>query len=272
MLSHSVMPRVASTVIAACFRERPELEWLERLAADGVALTFVDSRLALVARVEELRPRIVVFPLRDAQGVPSAPLIGRLRVHAPDTRVLLLMAPGSSRSGLAEAIRAGGEPAAFECASELRAALSDTDHPGALSTRECEAIADLLAGLQPPALVESLLFCVVHAQRHLQVDDVATWRDISRRTLTRHARSASWPTPAEIIDWGRLLRASILQWRESSSLAALAHASGYHDAHALHRAATRLLTRTVSSARDLSPLRVSSDLRRRVANLAREDG
>src|SRR5512141_2520992 len=140
MLSHRVTPRVDSTVIAACFRARPELEWLERLAADGVALTFVDSRLALVARVEELRPRLVVFPLRDAQGMPSAPLIGRLRVHAPDTRVLLLMAPGSSRSGLAEAIRAGGEPAAFECASELRAALSDASRADGPSARECEAI------------------------------------------------------------------------------------------------------------------------------------
>jgi AraC-like DNA-binding protein len=269
MLSHSVMPRADSTVIAACFRARPELEWLERLAADGVALIFVDSRLALVARVEELRPRIVVFPLRDALGLPSAPLIGRLRMHVPDTRVLLLMAPGSSRSGLAEAIRAGGEPAAFECASELRAALSDTGHPDAPSARESEAIADLLAGLQPAVLVESLLFCVLHAHRHLLVDDLATWRGISRRTLTRHARAAAWPTPAELIDWGRLLRASVLQWRESSSLAALAHASGYHDAHALQRAATRLLTRSVSSARDLSPLRVSSDLRRRVAGVMR---
>jgi AraC-like DNA-binding protein len=259
------MPRASSTVIAACFRKRPELEWLERLAADGVEVTFVHSRLTLVARVEELRPRIVVFPLRDAQGVPSAPLIGRLRVHAPDTRVLLLMAPGSSRSGLAEAIRAGGEPAAFECVSELRAALSDTDHPRAMSTQECEAITDVLAGLQPSALVELLLFCVVHAHRHLVVDDVATWRGTSRRTLTRHARAAAWPTPAELIDWGRLLRASILQWRESSTLAALAHASGFHDTHGLHRTATRLLMRSVSSARDLSPLRVSSGLRRRVA-------
>jgi AraC-like DNA-binding protein len=256
------MPRVAP-VIAACFRERPEWEWLQRLATDGVSLAFVENRLALFARVEELRPRIVVFPLRDAHGVPSAPLIGRLRLSAPDTRVLLLMAPGSSRFGLAEAIRAGGEPAMFDCASELRAVLSDVDHPNAMSTRECEAIADLLTGLHP-TLVELLLFCVVHAHRHLLVDDVAMSRGISRRTLARYARAASWPTPAELIDWGRLLRASILQWRESSSLVALAHASGFHDANGLQRAATRLLTRTLLSALDLSPLRVSSDLRRRI--------
>lgn len=270
MIAHKVMPRPAATVVAACFGGRPEREWLEELAADGLLLTFVQNRVALIARVLALRPRAVLFPVRDALGVLSAPLISRLREHAPDTRVLLLGAPGSSSSGLAEAIRAGGEPAIFRCASELRVALLHSNHLDVLSTREYEAVRALTAGIHPPALLECLFFCVLHAHQHLSVGDVAKSLGVSRRTFSRHARAASWPTPAEVIDWGRLLRASILQWRESSSLVALAHASGFRSSSALQRTAVRLLTRPVSSARDLSPLRVSSRLHRRIESLARD--
>src|SRR2546423_14754698 len=106
MIAHSVMRQPAATVVAACFGERPERAWLDGLAADGLSLTFVENRVALITRVVALRPRAVLFPVRDAQGVLSAPLISRLREHLPDARVLLLIAPGSSSSGLAEAIRA----------------------------------------------------------------------------------------------------------------------------------------------------------------------
>jgi hypothetical protein len=210
----------------------------------------------------------VLLPLRDARGLPSAPLITRLREHAPNVRILLLISPGSSQAGLAEAIRAGGEVLVVGREDELRSVLYRTEDAWLLTTREYDATQALVAGLRPDDLRETLLFCVLEAHRRLSVGDVASSRDASTRALGRQVRAARWPSVAELIDWGRLLRVSVLQWRESSGLAALAQASGFASTRALQHAGERLLYRAIERPGDLSPLLVSSRLHRRVQRLA----
>jgi hypothetical protein len=86
----------------------------------------------------------------------------------------------------------------------------------------------------------------------------------SRRTLGRHSLKAGWPAPEELIEWGRLLRASLIEWREQSSLVALAHASGFTGPQALRRTADRLLGEKTALPVTLTPLGVSAALRRRL--------
>lgn len=259
------------TVMAACFGERPERAWLAHLEVHdaAVSLTFVENRVALIRCARTLRPRIVLLPLRDARGLPSAPLIARLREHAPNLRVMVLLAPETSRAGLAEAIRAGGEAAVLDGEAALRTVLFRTCDPGPLSPQELDAVRALLSDLRQADLQEALQFTVMHAHRRLSVADVAIARGVSTRALGRQARAASWPTPTELIGWGRLLRASILQWREGSNLPTLARASGFSSACALRDAAERLLQQSVDCPSELSPLLVSSRLQRRVHRIAR---
>ncbi len=264
--SSRVMPGPALTVMAACLGDRPERAWLTGLMANesDLSLTFVERRGALIRRVCALRPHVVLLPLRDASGLPSAPLISRLRARAPNVRVLVLMPPGSSHGGLADAIHAGGEAASPAGSSELRAVLYRTGDIGLLSMREHDAARALLSGIQPAELRETLLYSVMHAHRCLTVADLATSRGASVHVLRRWARESGWPAPLEQIRWGRLLRASLLLWRESSSPSALVHASGFTSMRALRRAGARLLQKSIETPLDVSPLLVSSRLRRRV--------
>jgi AraC-like DNA-binding protein len=271
--SFSVKPQPALTVLAACLGKGPERALLVEMGAHdaGLALTFVESRVALIRHARAIRPRVVLLPVRDTSGVPSAPLIMRLREQAPNVRILILVMPEASQAGLAEAIRAGGEATVLGGEAELRSVLYRTNDPGLLSAREYDATHALIAGLRPAELREALLFCVGNAHRQLSVADVAKSRGTSARALGRQARAGHWPTVTELIDWGRLLRASVLQWRESSGLAALAHASGFSSTQALQQAGVRLLHRSIERPGDLSPLLVSSRVHWRVQRLARPE-
>ncbi len=271
MRSAGVKPGEALAVLAACFRERPEWAWLAEVEAHNSAfsLTFVESRIALISRARGVRSRVVLLPLQDARGVPTAPLISRLREHAPNVRVMVLLTPGDSRAGLAEAIRAGGEAVTAGSARELLAELHRADDTGPLSAREHEATRALLGAIRPTELRELLQFCVMHAHRRLSVVEVAAERGVSSRRLGRKTPVSSWPAASELIDWGRLLRAGILQWRESSSLAALAHAAGFASAHALQQAAERLLHLSTDRPSQFSPFLVITLLRRRLQRMMR---
>ncbi|MEO5814598.1 MAG: hypothetical protein ABIT20_04885 [Gemmatimonadaceae bacterium] len=260
-------------MLVACLGNCPERALLAALEAhdSDLALTFVESRVTLIGRARALRPRVVLLPLRDATGLPSAPLITRLREHAPNVRILLLLSPGASQAGLAEAIRAGGEALVADGEAQLRSVLFRTRDAGLLTAPEYDATKALISGLQPVELRETLLFCVEDAHRRLRAGDVAASRDATTRELDRQARAARWPTITELIDWARLLRASVLHWRESSDLAALAQASGFTSTQALQRAGVRLLHRSIERPGDLSPLLVSARLHRRVQRLARPE-
>ncbi|MEP6998856.1 MAG: hypothetical protein ABI969_00150 [bacterium] len=256
------------TIVAACFRGRPERRWLESLRSAGLELTFIDSRVDVVANVLAERPRVVVLPASDARGVGCAPLIARLRDKAPDIRVLLLLPIGSPGPGVAEAMRAGGEPVFFRSKSELLAYIASDGQADLVSEQDHDAIRSLVGDRHAPALADVLVFCAVHAHRPLGVNELAISYGLSRRAFTRRARIAAWPTPVELIEWGRLLRASIVQWRASASLMALAHASGFKNPLALRRAVARRLMQRVGVPHELSPIRVGTALGRRLDDLA----
>jgi hypothetical protein len=266
MRSAGVKPGEALTVLAACFGERPERAWLRNLEADddGVSVAFVDSRAAVIKLARTLRPRVVLLPLRDAAGISSSPLISRLREEAPGVRVLLLMSPEASHVGLAEAIRAGGEVATLRGEPDLRAVLLRATAPGELTVREDEAARALLSDIRPAELRDTILFCVLEAHRRLSARDLAGVRGKLPTESRRRACATPWPNATELICWGRLVRASLLQWGGPSSLHALAQASGFRSAGALQRSAVRLLQRSIGDPRDLAPLLVTSRLLRRV--------
>lgn len=228
------------------------------------ALSFVDDRTELLAAAITLRPIAVLLPDRDATGMTCAPLAVRLSVEAPDVRVITLWHPDRQSIQLIEAIRAGSEPFPARSSADVARCIAGLRGAGTLTTSDMDALRSLLAEVQPEFLVELLLAAVRSAHRGLSVGDFSQLIGYSRRTLGRRSLQAGWPAPEELIEWGRLLRASLIQWREQSSLVALAHAAGFTGPQALRRTADRLLGEKTTLPIALTPLGVTAALRRRL--------
>jgi AraC-like DNA-binding protein len=256
------------TVLVGDFGGPVTMSLFRSLLETGLTLVYVENRLDLVARAIAARPLAVIVPICDHRGWSSVPLIARLRTEVPDVRAITLWRP-EDRALLVDAIRAGGELVMVRSPADLVACLRGLRRLGSLSGAETDAVRSLLIGLQPAWLVEILLAAVRGAHCGLSIDDLAALAGVSRRTLCRHASEAKWPAPEELIEWGRLLRASLIQWRYDSSLVALAHASGFSGAQRLHRATARLIGFDAVVPSALSPLAVSRALRKRLASLAR---
>ena len=260
-------PQGRTTVLVGDFGDAAWRALFHGLPDLGCAFSYVDDRTRIVAETVSLRPLAVLLPIRDAAGVTSAPLAARLAIEVPDVRVITLWHPERDRDQLVEVIRTGGELRSVASAQDLVDCVNGLHRTDALSVADADAVRALLVDLYPTRMVEILLTAVSSAHRALSADDLAQLVGVSRRTLSRNASETGWPTPEELIEWGRLLRASMTRWRESASLVALAHASGFTAPPALHSAAARLLDEDVVLPGALTPLGVSAALRRRLAEL-----
>lgn len=267
VIAHSVTParsELAGTVLVGFFGDAEFQAMFDGVTTE-FTLDYVNDRTLLVAAAVARRPVAVLLPVRDAAGTICAPLAARLCAEAPDVRVITLWRPERDRAWLAEFIRAGSEPCAATSVDEIAHCISGLRAAGTLSASDVDALRSLLAEVQPARLVDILLAAVRSAHRGLTVGDFSGVVGCSRRTLGRQAIQAGWPASEELIDWGRLLRASLIQWREQSSLVTLAHASGFPGPQSLHRTADRLLGEKTVLPDMLTPLGVTAALRRRLA-------
>ena len=266
VIAHPVTPTRSDrggTVLVGSFGDT-EFQALFAGVTTEFTLDHVSDRTQLLAVTHARRPIAVLLPVRDAAGISCAPLVTRLCAEAPDVRVITLWHPERDRASLAEVIRAGSEPCTATCADDVSRCIAGLRATGTLSAADMDALRSLLAELQPAWLVEILLAGVRSAHRGLSVADFSRLVGYSRRTLGRQSVRAGWPAPEELIDWGRLLRARLVQWREQSSLIALAHAAGFPGPQSLRRTADRLLGEKTPLPTALTPLGVTAALRRRV--------
>jgi hypothetical protein len=269
MIAHPVTPAAVEfgrTVLVGDFGGTRLRTLFRELTRTDVTLSYVDDRTRLLAATVALRPIAVLLPVRDADGVTCAPLAERLATEAPDIRVVTLWHPDRDRDQLVDAIRAGSELCAVSSAADIVHCVTSLRASGALASAELDAIRALLAGIEPSTLVELLLTAVRSAHRGLTVGGFAEMVGYSRRTLGRQCLQAGWPPPEELLDWARVLRASLIQWRDQSTLVALAHAAGFTGPPALRRAVDHLLGEAAVLPLALTPLAVSAALRRRLIN------
>ena len=261
-MSHSI------SVLAACFAGLPEYSELTRLPRiSGVALdiAFVDSRVAFMRRVSQLRPMVALLPLYDCSGLASAPLLARLRTEAPDVVPVVLARAGMSGNGIAEVVRTGAALFFWTSAERLVTDIHSLVGLAADQRSDSAAARSMMADLRPEHCVRVLIHCVENAHRHLSVEELAAGLGASRRSVSRWLRVGGWPSPAETIEWGRLLRASVLQWQESRSSVSLARASGFPTSQALQHATERLMGEHTYPSTALRPLSVMTKLRRRIS-------
>lgn len=260
------------TIIAASFRGLDVHGTLARLWASDSGderILFVDDRVRLVRSVIATRPSLVLFPVQDVHGDLSGPLIARLRREAPDIASAVLIRYGEPAHGVLDAVRDGASICYWKGETDLVDSIRAFGALESSPRSDPTVIRALLVGLHPDHCVHVLAHCTEFAHRRLRVEDVAHEFRVSRRSLSRWMRLASWPVPAELIEWARLLRASVVQWRDESNVAALARASGFSDPASLRRAASLLLKSQLPMTHALTPLLVTTMLRRRLESLSR---
>lgn len=270
-MSHSVT-QSGTLVFVACFTGLPEHATLSRLVRDLRPLhrwCLVEDRVDLMRLVLRVHPHAVLFPSFDSAGLPHTSIIERLRREAPDVAIAVLVRDGVTALGVTDALRAGAEVLAWGSPDELAARVHAFLSAGGPLSPSPEAITALCDGLVPDHCVRLLLHCVEHAHRQLSVEDIAADLNVSRRSLSRWLLRAQWPSPLELIEWGRLFRASLSQWMGRSGSESLVRASGFASTGAMLRTADRLLGEGSMTGGAVAPLYVTTMLRRRLEAAAR---
>ncbi|MEP6618045.1 MAG: hypothetical protein ABJE47_01970 [bacterium] len=273
MVPHAVTltnDRRPLTIVAACFDGLAERSLLANAAIPGVSVVMVDERVGLMQRLAGLRPRMVIFPAMDAHRDDCAPLVERVLRDAREILPVVLVRQGSDARGIAEAVRAGAMLCTWTSEQDIADALLQLTGTPRATRADRPALTALAGDLRPAACVEVLLVCAEQSHLRLSVVDLATLLGRSRRSLNRWMHLAHWPPPSELIEWGRLLRASTIQWRDEESLSTLATAAGYRNVVALQRSAHKLLGTDAAVNVSLTPLQVGTALRRRITSLSRD--
>lgn len=95
-------------------------------------------------------------------------------------------------------------------------------------------------GARTPDLgIHALRWAIEHAHEAPLVEDLADRFQVSRRTLSRHLRREGLPPAAQILLWGKLLRAVQLLDESGVTVERAAYRMGYSSAAALRRAFRR---------------------------------
>lgn len=189
-------------VLGALLDDMPEAALLARAAGETLHVAHESSRLAVLARLRGGDFDAVVFPVVDARGLPTAPLIQQCVVdHSRSAPFAICCSPPLRANALLAAARAGARVVVSPSVSELTALLSDrpnADSPHDATRRTLEAI-------EPPFLRAILTGATRTIGENGHVGSLAASLDVSTRTLSRQLRRAGLPSPRAVLAVARLL-------------------------------------------------------------------
>src|SRR4051794_544927 len=124
-LAHTMTETLASAevrVLGALLGDMPEAALLARAASETLHVAQESSRFAVVARLHSGDFDAVVFPVVDARGLPTAPLIQQcVREHSRSTLFAICCSPPLRANALLAAARAGARVVVSPSVSELTA-------------------------------------------------------------------------------------------------------------------------------------------------------
>ena len=125
--------------------------------------------------------------------------------------------------------------------------------------------------LAPPPMVSLVRHCTLFAHQRLSVTGLTRALGVSRRTLNRATHRAGWPSPSDLIWWGRVLRAGAIRMRGHDDAADIARLAGFRSSHALAAALERYLG-PGTTLDDLVPTDINRAIRRAISTGGRTDG
>lgn len=188
--------------------------------------------------------------------------IHQIRATQPGVIILAaILAKGDIISSLAPLVRAGLDDCALlehgEMVTALRRCVTRAEHghfPSAYA-------ADLLALIEDRA-ARDLVRQLVEEGPRCKVADWANLAGLARRTLYRRLIASAGLTPAEVISWVRLHRATELGTDSRISVREIAFRSGFPSAQALRAKAQTLLNHPASVLRSTKSRALVLDLLR----------
>lgn len=258
-------------VMLACFGTAPVARTLrDRVGRYGTIL-HVDDRRSIRKQLGVRQPAVVLFPLVDQRGMSTRPLVECALRDAPDALTVVCVPPGTSTRGLADVIQLGARLLAWPTDAELQHAVDELLLPAPFDDVDQQGLDAMLHDLAPPEMLSLVRHCTLHAHQRLSVTSLARSLGVSQRTLNRSTHRAGWPSPSDLVMWGRVLRASVIRWRGRDDVADIARLAGFRNAQAL----TSALERYVGSGTtldDLVPLHINRAIRRSLSTGGRTDG
>jgi AraC-like DNA-binding protein len=258
-------------VMLACFGSAPVARTLrDRVGRYGTIL-HVDDRRSIRRELGARQPAVVLFPLVDQRGMTTRPLVECALREAPDALTVVCVPPGTSTRGLADVIQLGARLLAWPTDAELQHAVDELFLPAPFDDVDQQGLDAMLDDLAPPEMLSLVRHCTLYAHQRLSDTSLARALGVSQRTLNRSTHRAGWPSPSDLILWGRVLRASVIRWRGRDDVADIARLAGFRNAQAL----TSALERYVGSGTtldDLVPLRINHAIRRSLSTGGRTDG
>ena len=257
----STMELSDHVVMLACFGTAPVARTLrDRVGRYGTIL-HVDDRRSIRKQLGARQPAVVLFPLVDQRGMSTRPLVECALREAPDALTVVCVPPGTSTRGLADVIQLGARLLAWPTDAELQHAVDELLLPAPFDDADHQALDTMLHELTPPAMVGLVRHCALFAHQRLTVTGLARALGVSQRTLSRTTHRAGWPSPSDLIVWGRVLRATIIRWRGRDDVADIARLAGFRNAQALASALGHYVG-AGTTLDDLVPLHINHAIRR----------
>lgn len=251
-------------VMLACFGSAPVARTLrDRVGRYGTIL-HVDDRRSIRKQLGTRQPSVVLFPLVDQRGLTTRPLVECALRDAPDALTVVCVPPGTSTRGLADVIQLGARLLAWPTDAELQHAIDELLQPAPFDDVDQGALDAMLGELTPPEMVSLVRHCTRFAHQRLSVTSLTRALGVSRRTLNRTTLRAGWPSPSDLIVWGRVLRAGIMHSRGRDDPADIARLAGFRSAQALASTLEGYVG-PGTTLDDLAPLRINHALRRAAA-------
>jgi hypothetical protein len=218
-----------------------------RPAARGRALAAVvpppfapelcDEPEQLKRRVSD-RPHAIVLPLAAGADPAVAGIIEAVRDHWPQVPVVAWCDEGAQGGAVLSAARAGVEHFAFTGVDRvedvLRTIIAAPDESSAQSAAVGpERVRDAIDAWPP--LAQRMLDRLVFAEPPITtVAELARSMQIAERTLDRRCQVRGWPSPSNLVAWGRLVRGALVVERTGDMLRG-ADAAGYRGVRTFRR-------------------------------------
>jgi len=252
--------RPDQVVILACFGSAPAGRTLRETIQRYGTILRLDDRRSIRKEISARQPSVVLFPLVDERGMTTQPLVECVRRDAPDALAVVCVPPGASTRGLADVLQLGAHVLAWPTDAALDHALDELLAPTPFDEADQQTLDTLLDELAPPSMVCLIRHCTICAHQKLSVAGLASAFGVSRRTLNRATHRAGWPSPSELIAWGRVLRASAIRRRGHDGVADVARLAGFRHSRALVSALERYVG-SGTTLNDLAPARVNRAIR-----------
>ena len=187
-------------------RQRPDRARLADALRGRAQPVFVESVAELehqVLRAVDPVVAVIVEP-RDAEGIPTAPVLGRLRERRPELSLVGYCGAGHEHSGeILELASAGVHELMFRGLDESRHVLQSVLARATHATAAESVLAIVLPVVRDSA-APYVSYCVHHARDDFDVEELAAAFGLHRKTLIQRLREADLPTPSALIAWCRL--------------------------------------------------------------------